>query len=229
MVDSGTITNMAAPVKRRYDNSRREAQARATRAKIAEAARALFVDHGYAATSIDAIAGASDTPVATVYRLFGSKIGILTAVLEVAFVGDDRPIALHDRDDVKVAAAQTDARALLAGFAHVARDVLGRSGRLHQVLRTAASIDPEAASLSAEINRQRFEGQSRVARLLAQRDALAEGISARAAADVIYTLMSPDVHRLLTEERRWSAERYERWLADALCRAAAAYEVIAQA
>jgi hypothetical protein len=98
-----------------------------------------------------------------------------------------------------------------------ARDVLGRSGRLHQVLRTAATIDPEAASLSAEINRQRFDGQSRVARLLAQRDALAEGISARAAADIIYTLMSPDVHRLLTEERRWTADRYERWLGDALC------------
>jgi len=208
---------MASPVKRRYDNSRREAQVRATRTKVVDAARELFVDEGYTSTTIEAIATASDTPVATVYRLFGSKIGILTAVLEVAFVGDDRPVALHDREDVRAAAAQTDAHELLSAFAHVSRDVLGRSGKLHQVLRTAASADPEAAALSAEINRQRLDGQSRVARLLDQGGALADGISRRTAADVIYTLMSPDVHRLLTEERHWSADRYEQWLAHALC------------
>jgi len=208
---------MPRPVKRRYDNSGREARVRATKAKVVDAARELFVDEGYMATTIEAIAAASDTPIATVYRLFGSKIGILTAVLGVAFVGDDHPIALHDRQDVKAAAAQIDPGALLASFAHVARDVLGRSGRLHQVLRTAATADPEAAALSSEINRQRLDGQSRVASLLDQRGALADGISRRTAADVIYTLMSPDVHRLLTEERHWSADRYEQWLAHALC------------
>jgi len=207
---------MAAPVKRRYDNSRRQANVRATKAKVVDAARDLFVEQGYTATTIEAIASASDTPIATVYRLFGSKIGILTAVLEVSFVGDDRPVALHDRSDVKAAAAQTDARVLLTSFASVARDVLGRSGKLHQVLRTAASADPEAAALSAEIKRQRLDGQSRVARLLDQLGALADGINRRTATDVIYTLMSPEVHQLLTEERHWSADRYEQWLANAL-------------
>ncbi len=207
---------MGSEVKRRYDNSRRAAQARMTKATVVNAARKLFVEQGYASTTIEAIAAAAATPVATVYRLFGSKIGILTAVLEVAFVGDDRPIALHDRPDVAAAAAQAAPHELLAAFAHVARDVLGRSGKLHQVLRAAADADPEAAALAADINRQRLDGQSRVARLLDERKALAEGMSRRAAADVIYTLMSPDVHRLLTEERRWSADRYEKWLAEAL-------------
>jgi AcrR family transcriptional regulator len=207
---------MPLPVKRRYDNSRREAQVRATKSKVVDAARELLIEQGYTSTTIEAIAAASDTPIATVYRLFGSKIGILTAVLEVSFVGDDRPVALHDRHDVQAAAAEIDAGALLAAFAHVARDVLGRSGKLHQVLRSAASADPEAAALSAEINRQRLDGQSRVARLLDERGALANGVSRRTATDVIYTLMSPDVHRLLTEERHWTADRYERWLADAL-------------
>jgi AcrR family transcriptional regulator len=208
---------MTEPVKRRYDNSRREAQARATKTKVVDAARELLAGQGYTSTTIEAIAAASDTPIATVYRLFGSKIGILTAVLEVSFVGDDHPVPLHDREGVKAAAAQTDPRTLLASFAQVARDVLGRSGRLHQVLRTAAAADPEAAALAAEIDKQRFDGQSRVARLLDQLGALADGINRRTAADVIYTLMSPDVHRLLTEERHWSADRYEQWLADALC------------
>lgn len=209
--------NLVAAVKRAYDNSRRQAQVQATKAKVVDAARSLFVEGGYVGTSIEAIAAAAHTPVATVYRLFGSKIGILTAVLDVAFVGDDEPVALHDRPMVKAAAARQDARELLAGFARVSRQVLGRSGRLHQVLRAAAAVDPDAAALLAEVNRQRLDGQSRVARMLADRGALADGLTVRAATDVIYTLMSPDVHRLLTEERRWSAERYERWLAGALC------------
>lgn len=208
---------MSSEVKRRYDNSRREAQVRATRAKVVYAARDLFVEQGYTTTTIEAIATAAGTPIATVYRLFGSKIGILNAVLEVSFVGDDRPVALHDRPDVEAAVGQTAPQDLLAGFAHVSREVLGRSGKLHQVLRAAAAADPDAAALAADINRQRLEGQSRVARLLDERGALAPEVSRRAAADVIYTLMSPDVHRLLTEERHWSADRYEHWLTDALC------------
>jgi AcrR family transcriptional regulator len=210
---------MAKPVKRRYDSSGRHAAGRATRRRVVEAATKLFLDDGYVATSIEAIATAAAVPTPTVYRHFRSKIGILTAVLDVAFVGDDEPRSLHERDEVKDAAAQADPRALLAGFAHVTRVVLDRSGGLHEVLRAAASADPAAAELLAEISRQRLTGQARVARLLRDRDALSSDLTVRAATDVVYTLMSPDVHRLLTEERRWSADRYERWLARTLAAA----------
>src|SRR5260370_30510272 len=88
---------------RRYDNSRRQAQARATRADIVAAARRLFTEHGYPATTIEAIGEAASTPLATVYRLFGSKRRILAALLDVSLRRDDEPIALPDRPPVRAA------------------------------------------------------------------------------------------------------------------------------
>jgi len=85
--------------------------------------------------------------VASVYRLFGSKKAILSAVLQVAFVGDDEPAALHDRPEARAAAAQADPAALLAGYARVSRSVLARSGPLQQMLRVAAQADPEVHRL----------------------------------------------------------------------------------
>jgi hypothetical protein len=45
---------------------------------------------------------------------------------------------------------------------------------------------------------------------------LADGVDENEAVDVIYALMSRELYRILTVEREWSAERYERWLAKAL-------------
>ena len=209
---------MTEPVKtrRRYDNSRREAQSRATRAQVVAAAGDLFLARGYPATTIEAVAAAADVPVASVYRLFGSKKAILSAVLQVAFVGDDESAALHDRPEARAAAAQTDPAALLAGYARVTRSVLTRSGPLQQMLRVAAEADPECADLAETFRLQRLSGQSRVARELAARGVLAPGLTEEAALDTIYTLMSPEVHRVLTVERGLSADQYEDWLARAL-------------
>lgn len=211
---------MTEPVKtRRYDNSRRQAHARATRAEVVAAARRLFLAHGYPATTIEAIGEAAKVPLATVYRLFGSKRGILSAVLDVTFVGDDQPVALHDRPHARAAAAETDPRRLLAAYARVARGVLERSGPLQQMLRTAAAVDPECASLLETTRQQRLAGQSRIARALAAQNALADGLTEPDALDIIYTLMSPEVHHILAVERHWSAGRYEQWLACTLAAA----------
>src|SRR6266700_4111901 len=115
---------------RRYDNSRRQAQVRATRAEVVDAARRLFLERGYGATTIEAIGQAASIPLATIYRLFGSKRGILAAVLDVSFVGDDAPVPLHGRPLARAAIAEPDARLLLAGFARLAREVLGRTGQI---------------------------------------------------------------------------------------------------
>jgi AcrR family transcriptional regulator len=212
---------MVEPVKtrRRYDNSRRQAQARATRAEVVAAARLLFLARGYPATSIEAIGEAADVPLATIYRLFGSKRGILSAVLDVTFVGDDELLALHDRPDARAAATETDPQRLLAGYAHLARGVLERSGPLQQVLRTAAAVDRECADLLETTRQQRIDGQSRIARALAAQNALADGLTEPDALDIIYTLMSPEAHHILTVERHWSADHYEQWLARTLAAA----------
>jgi AcrR family transcriptional regulator len=208
---------MEDPVnRRRYNNAGRQAHVRATRAEVIDAARRLFIERGYPATTIEAIGESADTPVATVYRLFGSKRGILAAVLDVSFGGDDEPIAFGDRPAIQTALAEPDPHKLLTNCAHICRELLDRSAPLLYALTGAAHVDPEAAEYVEIAAQQRLRGQSRIARVLAERHALASGVGEADAADIIFTLMSPEVHRILTVERRWSADRYERWLATAL-------------
>src|SRR5450755_1880296 len=70
-------------VKRGYDSSRRLRQATQTRADILQAARRLFSERGYPATTIEAIAGEAQVSEATVYTGFGSKRGILSALQQL--------------------------------------------------------------------------------------------------------------------------------------------------
>lgn len=207
----------AAQGRRRYDSSRREAQTRETRARVIAAARGLFLERGYPATTMEAIGQASDTPMATLYRLFGSKRNVLQQVMNVAFVGDDEPVTLHERPLAVSAAAQADPAAMLRGFAALARDALSRSGPLHHVLRTAAAVDADAAELLENNRRERANGQARVVEGLRERDALRPGLDSAKALDAAYALMSPELHHVLTVDRGWGDDEYERWLADTLC------------
>jgi TetR/AcrR family transcriptional regulator, regulator of autoinduction and epiphytic fitness len=207
---------MAPAVKRPYDNSRRQAQVRATRLRIIEAAKALFTAHGYPATTLEAIADAADTSLPTLYRLFSSKPALLKAVLDVSFGGDDKPVAFGDRPDVQAARDETDPRALVTAFARIGRDFMERSSAIMRVLATAAEVDPDAAQLLEEIRRQRHTGQSRIVAALSARDALDPDLEFSEAADITYAVLSPDVHHILTVERGWTAEQYERWLVRSL-------------
>jgi len=203
---------MAKSVKRTYDNSRRLAQVRETRLAVIEAAKSMFVEHGYPSTTIEAIADAAGVPLPTVYRLFGSKRALLTAVIDTAFGGDDEPVAFGDRPAVRAALAESDPRELVNAFAHIARELMDRASAIQHVLATAAHVDSDAAELLDEIRRQRRTGQQRIVAALSKLDALDPELSRAEATDIVYASMSPEVHRLLTVERRWSGERYEEWI-----------------
>jgi AcrR family transcriptional regulator len=194
----------------------RQARTRLARAAVAGAARTLFLERGYAATTIEAISALSDVPPATVYRLFSSKLGILKELLDVSVAGDDEAIPLPDRPYVRALLADPDPRQQLSGFAGITRGIMTRTEPLHRILVSAAGSDPGAATLLAEQTRHRQQGQGRIARALARAGALRPELSEREAADIIHALMSPEVYRLLVADRGWSPERYERWLAQTL-------------
>ena len=83
---------MTKPVKRESPPSgRSQARTRFARRAVVDAARALFLERGYAATTIEAISEHSDVPSATVYRLFSSKLGILKALLDTSIAGVGAP------------------------------------------------------------------------------------------------------------------------------------------
>jgi AcrR family transcriptional regulator len=197
---------------RPYDGPARQARTRRTRTAVVEAARTLFLERGYAGTTIEAISDLSDTPQATVYRLFSSKLGILKALLDVSVVGDDDAVAMVDRPQVRALLSDGDPKNQLAGFVALLRDVMARAASVHRILADAARSDEDAASLLAEIARQRQEGQHRIARSLARSRALRPRLRERDAADIIHALASPEVYGLLVFDRGWSGDRYEKWL-----------------
>lgn len=208
---------MSGPVKSRvYDSRRRQARSRLTCAAIIDAARTLFLQHGYAATTVDMISDASGTAPATVYRLFSSKLGILKELLDVSAVGDDEPTPLGERANVQALLAESNPRKQTEGFAHLAGQVMSRLAPVQQILCGAAASDPEAAAMLAEHTRQRQHGQARIAASLASANALRRALTQDDAADIIHALMSPEVYRLLTKDRGWATERYEAWLAATL-------------
>jgi AcrR family transcriptional regulator len=207
---------MAPDVKPSAAAPARQARTRRTRAAVVEAARSLFLERGYAATTIEAIGARADTPQATVYRLFGSKPGILKAVLDTSIGGGDEAVAMLDRPRLRAVLVDPDPVNRLAGFAALVRDVLSRVGPVHRVLAEAARSDEDAAALLAEITRQRHEGQRRIARSLGRSGALRTGLRERDAADVVHALASPEVYELLVAERGWTGARYEEWLRSTL-------------
>ncbi|MDQ1695683.1 MAG: hypothetical protein QOJ03_1036 [Frankiaceae bacterium] len=180
------------------------------------AARELFLERGYAGTTVEAISDRSDVPPATVYRLFSSKLGILKAVLDVSIAGDDDAVPVPERPQVQSLFATSDPREQVAGFVGVTRDINSRAAPVYQILVSAAAADADAASLLAELTRQRHDGQRRIARSLARRGALRPPLRQRDAEDLIHALMSPEIYRLLVVDRGWTPERYAEWLSSTL-------------
>ena len=91
-------------------DGRGQARTRLARTAVVDAARDLFLERGYGATTIEAISEHSDVPPATVYRLFASKRGILKALLDVSIVGDDDALPLADRPPVRSLLDEPDPR-----------------------------------------------------------------------------------------------------------------------
>ena len=183
---------------------------------MVEAARTLFLERGYGATTIDAISDLADVPAATVYRLFSSKHGILKALLDASIVGDDENVPMEERPQVRDLLAERDPREQLVGFVAVTAQVNARVAPLYRVLVSAAGTDPDAAALLDTLTAQRQQGQLLVVRALARSGALRPGMRERDAADIIHALLSPELYRLLVIDRGWKPERYQPWLARTL-------------
>jgi AcrR family transcriptional regulator len=192
---------------------RGQARTRLARRAVVTAAQALFLERGYAATTIDAISNLADVPPATVYRLFASKLGILKALLDTSIGGDDQPLAVPDRPGVAALSTEPDPAKLLAGFAGITAAINQRSNDVYRVLDSAAGSDPAAAELLTQVQRQRDQGQGQIVHALVRNRALRPGLHESDAADLVHALMSPQMYRLLVIDRHWTPEKYRQWLA----------------
>ena len=206
---------MSEPVKprRSYNSERRREAALQTRRRILDAAAARFVEHGFAGTTIAAIAADASTAAETVYAAFGSKAALLGEVVgRAARGGDDAPI-LEQEGPRRVAAAGTQ-REQLELFAEDISRRLERTGPLLQVVASAAPGEPALAELYERIHAARLANIRSIPEQLARNGPLR--VDDEVAAETAWALTSPELYVLLTGVRGWSRERYATWLADSL-------------
>jgi AcrR family transcriptional regulator len=206
-------------VKRGYRSPLRAEQARQTRRRILGAAQRLFLDQGYPATSIEAIAAAAQVSQDTVYSVFGSKRNLLKHVMDTVVGGDDADVDVLDRPEPQRVRQESDRRIQLAAFAAGVAVRIEAARPLDDILRSAAEVDTEVKALRNDIQlRQRRAAMGTVAVWLEKNGAFRDGLNVGDVADVIWTLTSPEVHRLLRDGCGWSQERFARWLEDTLAR-----------
>jgi AcrR family transcriptional regulator len=203
---------MPTAVKRSYSSPRRAAQASRTRESIRTAAGRLFVHQGYVATTLAEVAREASVSERTVYAAFPSKAALFQHVLGVAIVGDEERVALADRPESRSLLVQDDAHALLTEVVSQATALLERAGDLIMVSVEAAGADPDMRAAADAGSEATYAHHLSLTRRLAQLAGLRPGMTARTAADLMYTLGSPHVHHLLRRQRGWSRSRYQTWL-----------------
>ena len=210
---------MADPVKskRRYDSTRRRAQAAATREDILDAAQRLFEHRGYAATTMDAIATEAGVALKTVYIAFDTKSGLLRAVWNHLLRAGRDEVPVAEQSPYREMVDEPDPERQLRLLARNTRMTKLRIAGVLEVIRSAAPTDPDIGELWNRIRSDFYANQRVIAESLAAKGALRTGLDVDAATDILWTLNISNLWHLLVVERGWTAERYEQWLGDLAC------------
>jgi AcrR family transcriptional regulator len=216
-IEKGSTELREPTSSRGYDSPLRREQARETQRRIVAAAYRLLLDQGYAATTMAAVAARAGVSPQTVYKAFGTKAALVKRVYDVTLVGDDEPVPLAERDDVRAAYEGRDPRAVLDWYAELGRTLLVRLAPLLTVILAGARTgEPELVELVATMNGERLVGTTMCARRLEELGALRADLTLEQARDLIWTLNSLEVWDLLVQQRGWTPEAYRDWVARAM-------------
>ncbi|MEV4532665.1 helix-turn-helix domain-containing protein [Asanoa sp. NPDC049518] len=195
--------------------NRRTVKARETRTRMLDAARQLFVERGYGATTLADVAAAAGVAVQTIYFTFGNKRALFKEMVDVTIAGDDEPVATMDREWFRAGLDAPTATEHLRLHAAGSARVLDRVAPIMRMVEQAAGSDPEISGLWPEAN-PRYTVQSTAARSLMGKPGARADVSAADAADVLYGILSPELYLLLVRDRGWSPERFRGWAVSTL-------------
>jgi len=186
--------------KRKYDSSRRKLMALETRKQIADSARVLFFERGYAGTTIESIALASSVSIETVYAIFQNKRNILSHLMDIAVGGDELPIRLIDRPGPQAVFHETDPAQQIKLFSRDITKILFRAAPIFEILRSTAKFDEEIAGLVRNRLKGRMENMKVFVQHIEKNHGLRDGLNTQSASDLVWTITSPEVFLLLTRD-----------------------------
>lgn len=203
---------MSDSVKRDYSSQLRAGQAADTRRAVVSAAARLFVEAGYGATTIDAVAAAAGVSRKTVFTAVGGKVDLLKTALDWAVAGDDAPQAVAERPLMRDLLAVNDPIEVLAGWVRVMVEIDVRVAGLFRVLEIAADSDAEARRLLEESQAQRLSDARKVIGKIVGLAALSGSLSRSAAVDVAWFATDPVLFDRFVRVRGWTVQAFEAWL-----------------
>jgi AcrR family transcriptional regulator len=198
--------------RRRYDSSGRQEQARRSREAVLDAAQRLFLDQGYAATTIAEIARTAGVSVETIYKGFGGKPGLVRALYQRGLTGS-RPLPAYQRSD-QMRASETDPKTIMRQWGLLTAEVASTVSPIRLLIRSAAVSDPEMAALLKGNDEERHKRMRHHARFLKKRGYLRHGVTLSEAADILWTCSSVELYELLVLNRGWSLPRFAQFVAD---------------
>jgi AcrR family transcriptional regulator len=207
------MTTVVKP-SRRYDASRRRAQAERTRALVLETAQRLFLAHGYGTTTIGAIAREAGVSVETIYKAFGNKSGLVRAIHERALAGEGAVPTSQRSDEMR--AREKDPRRVIRNWGTFATQVMPRVAPILLLVRSAAVTAPELTALWDELEDQRLRRMADNARYFVDGGHLREGQTLEEARDVLWAYTSPELYERLVLRQRWPLERYGQFVSEGI-------------
>ena len=202
--------------KRRYSSAVREEQAARTRTRILDAAAELFLERGYARTTMKDIAVQADVARDTVHAIFGSKARVLTALIDHRLVPDGSVTNVTQLPEALAIKDEVDQRKQIELFAKFIAGISTELRPVFEILRTASAVEPEMAKVFEEMDQFRMNNMRTYASWIAARGPLR--VSTLQAGEIIWALASLDVARMLCDELGWTESQHARWLSDTLIR-----------
>lgn len=193
---------------RPYRSTLRGEQSRATRRRIVDAGAELFVERGYVPTTIDAIAERAGVSRRTVFTSVGAKAAILKLAFDWAIAGDDEPVAIADRPEVRRLMEEDEPTAVLGGWMAMNAPIARRIAPLYRVVVVAADADPDVAALLTTTDEQRAEGARAVVGRVAELGGLRPGLDLAEAAAIADVLIDPMPYQRLVGLHGWTFETY---------------------
>lgn len=198
--------------RRRYDAGGRQEQARRSREAILDAAERQFLDAGYAATTVAAIAREAGVSVETIYKAFGGKSGLVRAVYERGLTGRGM-VPAYERSD-RMREQESDPETIMRNWGALTAEVSSVVTPIRLLMRTAAASHPDLAAVLADSDRERLARMRHHARFLADRGYLRAGVTPAEATDVLWACSSPELYELFVLQRGWSRSRFGKFVAE---------------
>ena len=197
---------------RRYDSTGRRAQASRTRELLLDTAQRLFLENGYGATTVGAIAAEAGVSVETVYKSFGGKSGLVRAIYDRGLLGAGRRAAYQRSDEMRE--QESDPRVIMRHWGVLATEVGSLVTPIRLLIRAAATTDPDMAALLTTSDEERLARMEHHARFLADRGYLRSGTTVARATDVLWTCSSAELYELLVLKRGWAPAEFAAFVAD---------------